>query len=85
MSTVSISLPPIEADDSVEVEVRVNGQKRKYSFRVEVFKWAEFCRPAEHKAECLRRMVEAYDSNWQLMEIGSPSEADVPVMFRRVS
>jgi hypothetical protein len=84
MSTISISLPPIEAEDSVEVEVKINGQKRKYSYRVEVFKWSAYCKPVEHKVECLRRMVEGYDRHWQLMEIGSPTENEVPVTFRRV-
>ena len=50
MSTVSIALPPIEADTSVDIEVSVNGRKRKYSYRVEVFKWSDSCRPSEHRA-----------------------------------
>lgn len=83
MTTVSIALPPIEADKSVDIEVSVNGQKRKYTYRVEVFRWADACRPAEHRAECLRRMVETYDRSWQLMQIGNPTEAEVPIMFRR--
>lgn len=85
MSTVSIALPPIEADKSIDIEVSVNGQKRKYSYRVEVFKWSEACQPLEHRAECLRRLVEGYDRGWQLMQIGSPTESEVPLMFRRTS
>lgn len=85
MSTVSIALPPIEADSSVDIEVSVNGRKRKYSYRIEVFRWSDSCRPSEHRAECLRRMVESYDKSWQLMQIGAPTEAEVPIMFRRTS
>ena len=85
MTTVSIALQPIEADKSVDIEVSVNGQKRKYTYRVEVVKWSDTCRPTEHRAECLRRMVETYDRSWQLMQIGSPTETEVPIMFRRTA
>ena len=64
MATVSIELPPIEADKSVDIEIRVNGRKRKYSCWVEVFNWSDACQPMEHRAECLLRMVETYDRGW---------------------
>ena len=40
MPTISIQLPAIEADQQVEVEVKLNGQKKKYHYRVEIFAWA---------------------------------------------
>ena len=84
MATVSIELPPVEAENTVEVEVRVNGKKRLLSYRLEVFQWQEWCRPREHRAECLKRMISSYGSEWQLMQIGTPTEQAVPIMFRRV-
>jgi len=29
-------------------------------------------------------MIEAYDKKWQLLQIGSPTESTVPLMFKRV-
>jgi hypothetical protein len=49
-----------------------------------VFRWEDWCRPSEHRAEGLKRMITAYDRAWQLMEIGAPTAVDVPLMFRRV-
>jgi hypothetical protein len=84
MATVSIELPPVEAENTVEVEVRVNGKRSLLSYRLEVFQWGEWCRPLEHRAECLKRMINSYDRGWQLMQIGTPTEQAVPIMFRRI-
>lgn len=85
MATVSIELPPVEAENTVEVEVRVNGKRSLLSYRLEVFNWGEWCRPKERRAECLKRMINSYDREWQLMQIGTPTEQMVPIMFRRVA
>lgn len=84
MATVSIELPPVEAEKTVEVEVRVNGRKSLLSYRLEVFNWGEWCRPKERRAECLKRIISSYDRQWQLMQIGTPTEKIIPIMFRRV-
>lgn len=80
MSTISIQLPPIEAEHSVEVDVRVNGEQRLFRYRVEVFDLG----PGVQRVDVLRRMIAAYDSRWQLMQIGAPTATSVPVMFRQV-
>jgi hypothetical protein len=85
MSTVSIQLPPIETDDYVEVDVTVNGKRKRFNYRVEVFRWEDWCHPWEERAEGLKRMITAYDRAWQLMEIGTPTALDVPLMFRRIA
>jgi hypothetical protein len=84
MTTISIELPPIEAEKSVEVEVRVNGKGRRYNYRVEVFKW-ETCSSSELRAECLKRMVSNYERGWELMQIGSPTANEIPITFKRAS
>ena len=84
MATIAIHLPPIDAEKSVDVEISTNGHRRRYSYRVEVFRWEEWCRPWEERAEGLKRMITAYDRTWQLMEIGAPTAVDVPLMFRRI-
>ena len=83
MATVSIELPPFEAEHTVDVEVRVNGRKSHLSYRLEVFNWSECRRPQEQRAECLKRIIGSYERGWKLMQIGTPTEQTVPVMFRR--
>jgi len=83
MATVVIELPPVEAEKTVEVEVRVNGTRSLLSYRLEVFNWGEWCRPSERRAECLKRIIGSYDRKWQLMQIGTPTEQVIPIMFRR--
>ncbi len=82
MNMIAIQLPPVQTDNYVDVDLTVNGKKRKFKYRVEIFKWDEWCSPSESKAEGIRRMINAYDSNWQLVEIGSPTDTTVPLMFR---
>lgn len=84
MATVSIELPPVEADKTVEVEVRVNGRRSFMSYRLEVFNWGEWRRPRERRADCLKRIISSYDRGWQLMQIGTPTEQIIPIMFRRI-
>ncbi len=85
MSMISIELPPVEAEKTIEVEVRVNGQRREYKYRVEVFQWKEWCVSGEQRAECLKRILSSYERGWELMQIGSPSASEIPITFKKAS
>lgn len=84
MNTISIALPPFEAEKAVEVSVAVNGHQKMYRYRVEVFRWSDWWFPPEPRAESLKRILAAYDRNWQLMEIGAPDDSGIPIMFKRI-
>ncbi len=83
MPSISIQLPAIEADQQVEVEVKINGKKKTYNYRVEIMAWEQCEEPPQERALCLRRMIEGYDKNWQLLQIGAPSEKTIPIMFKQ--
>lgn len=83
MPGITIQLPSIEADQSVEVEVKVNGQRKTYHYRIEIFSW-EQCEE-ENRALCLRQMLAKHDETWQLIHIGSATEKSVPLMFRQMN
>jgi len=83
MPTISIQLPAVEADQQVEVEVKINGQKKKYHYRVEIFAWEQCPDPAEERAKCLQRMIKGYDDEWQLVQIGAPLDKSIPIMFKQ--
>jgi hypothetical protein len=85
MSKISIHLPPVDTDDKVEVTVVVNGKQRKYDYRMELFAWEEYATPNEKRAECLRRIVNGYDKEWSLVQIGEASDQEVSMLFERRS
>ena len=83
MPNISIQLPLIEAEHAVEVTVTINGQKKQFNYRIEIFPWSA-CRENVHKADCLRKIIDDYDQHWQLVQIGEASDKDVTLMFKQV-
>jgi hypothetical protein len=82
MNFIAIQLPPVVVEHSVDVEVSVNGKKEHLKYRLELLRWADWCTPEETRADGIRKMVNRYEGNWQLIEIGAPSDTAVPLMFR---
>ncbi len=82
---IPIDIPPVDTENYVEVDVTVNGFKKQFKYRVELFRWREWCSPSEARVEGLKRMITAYDKHWQLMQIGMPTETVIPLMFRQVN
>ena len=83
MPSITIQLPAIDADQQVEVEVKINGKKKTYHYRVEIMAWEQCEEPPQERALCLKRMIERYDKDWQLLQIGAPTEKAIPVMFKQ--
>jgi hypothetical protein len=84
MPSINIQLPAMDAESSIEIEVRVNGEKKKYHYRVEIFKW-EGCEHSISYADCLKSMIKEYDDNWRVIQIGGPTNQSIPVMFKQKS
>ena len=83
MPSISINLPAVDAEQQVEVEVKINGKKKTYHYRVEIFAWEECIEPPQERAACLKRIIDGYDKDWQLVQIGAPMEKAVPIMFKQ--
>ena len=81
MPRVAIELPPVDTDDTVEVELTINGVKRKMTYRVELFHWADYVEEGDDRVTCLKRMIDTYDKAWRLVQIGVPTDGEIPVMF----
>jgi hypothetical protein len=84
MPSINIQLPAMDAEHSVEIDVRVNGEKKKYHYRIEIFKW-EGCEQTTSHAECLKDMIGKYDQDWRVVQIGGPTNHSIPVMFKQKS
>ncbi len=82
MSAISIQLPAVEGEHNIEIDVKINGERKTMHYRVEIFSW-EDCTKTEEKAVCLQRKLKDYPNEWQLIHIGSPTENSIPLMFRQ--
>lgn len=96
MKDICIPIPKFEENQIAEVEVTVNGKKKKFNFRVESFVWDPVEQGSdqnvdislvEKKISKLRESIESYDKNWQLVQIYTPTPGSeyIQVLFRQVA
>lgn len=83
MNEICIHVPSLSEDQTVEVEVTVDGKKRLMNYRVKSFDWTLGGTDPERRIERLRTMINSYDPQWELVQIGPPDGHMVPVMFRQ--
>jgi len=84
MGSIAIPLPPAASNQDIEIDVRINGTRRKQNFRVEIFYW-DNCQVPLNRAACIREILSNYDKDWQLYYIGMPTEKYVPITFVKKS
>ena len=69
------------------VEVKINGKKRQYNFRVESFRWEpdDEIWEVEKKIKMLQSGLEGYDKSWELIQIFRPKENSkfIQVLYRQ--
>ncbi len=83
MSIIGIEIPELNEDQDIEVEVKVNGIKKQYNYRVEIFYWEECPYPTEDRVECIKQLIQNYDEEWALSNIGLPTDDYIPITFRK--
>lgn len=96
MKDICIPIPKFEENQIAEVEVTVNGKKRKFNFRVESFAWdptngngadTTDISIVEKKIQKLKDSIESYDKHWQLVQIYTPTPGSkyIQVLFRQIA
>lgn len=83
MNEICIHVPTLRDEQTVEVEVTVNGERRLMNYRVESFDWTLGGQDVRGRIDRLRSLINAYDPDWELVQIGIPDGDLVPVMFRQ--
>lgn len=83
MGIIGIEIPQLNEEQEIEVEVKVNGIKKQYNYRVEIFYWDQCPYPTDDRVECIRQLVNNYDPNWDLAHIGLPTDDYIPITFRK--
>ncbi len=85
MREVVLSIPTLEAEQNLEIDVRINGKKRTLKYRVEIVHWRGSEPSSEEKVTVIRHAIDDYDKDWELIQIGAPDEDKIPLMFRKKS
>ncbi|MEQ8241240.1 MAG: hypothetical protein RIA69_18645 [Cyclobacteriaceae bacterium] len=83
MGIIGIEIPQLNEEQDIEVEVRVNGIKKQYNYRVEIFYWDECPFSTDNRVECIRQLINGYDKNWDLAHIGLPTDDYIPITFKK--
>ena len=78
---IVILIPDIDTEQNIEIDVRINGRKRTMQYRVELLSWEG--NDASARVSVIKHKLDNYDKDWELVEVGTPSGSDIPLIFRR--
>ena len=84
MKEVVLQIPTLGSEQNIEIDVRINGKKRTLKYRVEIIDWEENTKEEEDRVDVLKRVIKEHDKNWRLVQIGIPTDKNIPVMFQKV-
>ena len=88
MKEISIPLPDFLDKQIAEIEVKINGKKRQFNYRIESFRWEpdEEELTVEGKIKILQSELENYDKSWELIQIFKPKEHSkfIQALFRQI-
>lgn len=85
MREVVILIPGLEPEQNVEIGVNINGRKRTIQYRVELLNWESHHSPPDDRVTVLRHFIREKEKDWELVEIGAPENANIPLIFRKRS
>jgi hypothetical protein len=83
MREVVLQIPTLEAEQNIDIDVKINGKKRTLHYRVEIIVWDDYNGQTADKVEVIKKVIRDYDRDWQLIEIGMPTDKNIPIMFRK--
>lgn len=83
MKEVVIQVPTYDSEQNIEIDVRINGKKRTIKYCVQIVDWDEADQESEDKVETIKRVIKEHDRDWKLIQIGIPTEKNIPIMFQK--
>lgn len=84
MKEIVLYIPTLDAEQNIEIDVKINGRKRTIKYRVEIIDWEAADADTDEKVEVLKKVIREHDKDWELVQIGAPTESNIPVMFRKL-
>lgn len=82
MREIVLQIPTFESEQNIDIEVKINGKKRSMRYRVEIVEWGDYEEMRDDRVAVIRHVINEHEKNWQLMQIGIPTETHIPIMFR---
>ncbi len=84
MTDICIPISHLGDNQIAEVLVSIGGLQKRHNFKVEAFPW-DTALPVEERINLLKRMIENYDSDWELVQIYNPGDKDksIHILFRK--
>ncbi len=83
MREVVLQIPTLGAEQNIDIEVKINGKKRTLHYKVEIIDWEDHNGDSVDKVDVIKRVIKEYNKDWKLIEIGMPTDANIPIMFRK--
>ncbi len=94
MKDLCVPIPDFGDEEFAELELRIGKKKIKYDFRVVSFPWdaedelslsADELEISLARIHRLKKEIEGYDKNWELIQIFNPSEdaSHIQVLYRK--
>jgi hypothetical protein len=87
MKEINIPLPDFLDKQIAEIEVKINGKKRHYNFKVESFRWENDDEQLsiDNKIKNLQVELKKYERSWELIQIFRPKDDSkfIQVLFRQ--
>ena len=83
MKEIVLQIPTLEAEQNIEIDVKINGKKRTIKYRVEIIDWETDQPSTEDKIEVIRRVIREHDPGWKLIQVGAPAGDRIPIVFRQ--
>ncbi len=83
MREVILQIPTFEAEQNIDIDVKINGKRRTMHYRVEIIDWEDEEETTEEKISVLRRVIDEHEKDWELIQIGAPIRNNIPITFRK--
>lgn len=85
MKEVIVQIPTYESEQNIEIDVRINGKKRTIKYRVEIVEWENQEAESQDRVSTIKRIIKEHDRDWRLIQIGVPTDKNIPIMFQKRS
>ena len=57
MREVILQIPSLEAEQNIDIDVKINGKKRTMHYRVEIIEWEDFNGKSADRVEVLKKVI----------------------------
>ena len=83
MREVVLQIPTLDAEQNIEIDVKINGRRKTLKYRVEIVDLAQGEVDPDENISVIRRVIKENCQDWELIQIGAPINYQIPITFRK--